>query len=147
MTQLSEHFSLLELTVSANAVRLGLDNTPPPDILARLKTSAQQLERVRDLLGGRPIVVSSGYRSAAVNRAAGGEKTSAHLSGWAIDFTCPTFGSPLAICERIQRSALSFDQLIEEGTWVHISFDPRRRGQVLSKVAGGYAPGLVRSGR
>ncbi len=147
MTQLSEHFSLAELTVSANAVRLGLDNTPPADILARLKTTAKQLEKVRDLLGGQPIIVSSGYRSPAVNRAAGGEKASAHLSGWAIDFTCPAFGAPLKICERIERSPLSFDQLIEEGTWVHISFDPRRRMQVLSKVPGGYASGLVRSGR
>lgn len=147
MTQLSEHFSLAEFTVSANARRLNLDNTPPRDILARLKTSAGQLERVRELLLGRPLVISSAYRSPAVNRAAGGEKTSAHLAGWAIDFTCPAFGTPLEICARIQRSAITFDQLIEEGTWVHISFDPRRRGQVLSKVAGGYAPGLVRSGQ
>lgn len=147
MTQLSAHFALAELTVSENARRLGLDNTPPPEILARLKTTAGQLERLRDLLGGKPIIVSSGYRSPAVNRAAGGEKSSAHLQGWAIDFTCPAFGSPLRICERIERSALSFDQLIEEGTWVHISFDPRRRGQVLSKTPTGYEPGLVRSVR
>lgn len=144
MTQLSEHFSLAEFTVSAKAVTLGLDNTPPRDILARLKTSAGQLERVRDLLGGRAIMISSAYRSPAVNSAVGGEKASAHLAGWAVDFTCAAFGSPLEICERLQRSALTFDQLIEEGTWVHISFDPRRRGQVLSRVPGGYATGLVR---
>jgi hypothetical protein len=145
--QLSEHFSLAELTVSDKARRLGLDNTPPSDILARLKTSAAQLERVRELLGGKPIQVTSGYRAPAVNSAVGGEKASAHLLGWAFDFICPAFGLPLEICARIQRSALTFDQLIEEGTWVHISFDPRRRGQVLSKDARsptGYSPGLVR---
>ncbi len=150
MTQLSANFSLAEFTVSAKAQRLHLDNTPSADILARLKTSAAQLERVRELLGGRPIQVTSGYRSPAVNSAVGGEKASAHLQGWAVDFICPGFGSPLQICERIQRSALTFDQLIEEGTWVHISFDPRRRGQVLSKdpkSPTGYSLGLVRSVR
>lgn len=144
MTQLSEHFSLAELTVSENARRLGLSNSPPADILARLKTTAKQMERVRDLLGDRAIQVSSGYRSAAVNRAAGGVKTSAHLSGWAVDFICPDFGPPLAVAERIARSALTFDQLIHEhGRWVHISFDPVRRGEQLTIDAHGARAGLL----
>ena len=144
MTQLSEHFSLAEMTVSANAVALGLSNIPPADILARLKTTARQMERVRDLLGGRAIHVSSAYRSPAVNRVAGGAKASAHMSGWAVDFTCPDFGSPLDVADRIARSALTFDQLIHEhGRWVHISFDPLRRGQQLTIDAHGTRPGLL----
>ena len=144
--QLSEHFSLAEFCVSENARRLNLDNTPPPDLIPRLKVVASQMERVRIRLNNQPIIVSSAYRSPAVNQAAGGEKTSAHLAGWAADFTCPGFGTPLQICERLATSSITFDQLIEEGTWIHISFDPRRRGQILTKQpGGGYAVGLTRS--
>ncbi len=141
--QLSEHFSLAELTVSANAVRLGLDNTPPPDILEHLRTVAGQMERVRLRLDGNPIKVSSGYRSPEVNRAAGGVKASAHQAGWAVDFTCPDFGDPIAVAERLEHSGITFDQLIHEhGAWVHISFDPRRRGDVLTIDRLGTRPGL-----
>ncbi|PHY20942.1 D-Ala-D-Ala carboxypeptidase family metallohydrolase [Caulobacter sp. BP25] len=140
---MSEHFTLAEMTVSANAARLGLDNTPPPEIIARLKTVAQQLERIRELLGGKPIRITSCYRSPDVNRAAGGAKASAHLEGWAVDFVCPDYGTPLQIAERLERSAITFDQLIHEhGVWVHISFDPRRRGQLLTIDRGGTREGL-----
>lgn len=141
--QMSAHFTLAEMTVSANAQRLGLDNTPPPDIIARLKVVAAQMERVREALGGKPLRITSCYRSPAVNRAAGGAKASAHLEGWAVDFVCPDYGSPLAIAQRLARSAISFDQLIHEhGVWVHISFDPRRRGQLLTIDKGGTREGL-----
>jgi len=140
---LSPHFSLAELTVSANAVRLGLDNSPPPDVLEHLRVTAQQLERVRAVLGDRPLIISSGYRGAAVNRAAGGAKSSAHLSGYAVDFSCPEFGSPLQIARRLNVVGLNFDQLIHEfGRWVHISFDPQRRGQMLTIDEQGSRPGL-----
>ena len=141
--QLSTHFSLAELTVSANAVRLGLDNTPPPEILERLSVVAARLEIVRTLLGGQSIAVSSGYRSAKVNRAARGAKASAHLDGWAVDFTCPGFGPPLAVARKIAESSLMFDQLIHEhGRWVHLSFDPARRRQLLTIDALGTRPEL-----
>jgi hypothetical protein len=142
--QLSEHFSLAEMTVSANAARLGLSNAPPPEIMPRLKAVAGQLERVRELLGGKPIRITSAYRSAAVNTAAGGAKASAHLAGWAVDFVCPDYGSPLAVAERIERSSLTFDQLIHEhGVWVHLSFDPRRREEVLTIDKAGTREGLL----
>lgn len=144
--QMSEHFTLDEMTVSANAARLGLSNIPPTPILARMKTVAAQMERVRETLGGLPIRITSGYRSAAVNTAAGGAKASAHLEGWAIDFQCPDFGTPLQVAQRIERSALTFDQLIHEcpgANWVHISFDPRRRGQLLTIDKAGTREGLL----
>lgn len=141
MTALSEHFSLEEFTVSQTASRQHLDNTPPPGVVDNLRVLSVALERVRTLLA-RPLIINSGYRSPAVNAAVGGAATSAHLKGWAADFICPSFGSPLDICRRLQRSDIHFDQVIEEGTWVHFSVDPRMRGQILTKTANGYATGL-----
>lgn len=139
---LSEHFSLAELTHSQTAARKGLDNTPTREALLNLKDTAERMEEVRALLGVS-ILVNSGYRSPAVNAAVGGSKTSAHMSGHAVDFIAPRFGTPLQICRKIEASGIKFDQAIEEGTWVHLSFDPRMRRQVLTKVpGGGYASGL-----
>lgn len=142
---LSEHFSLDELIATSHR---GIDNRPPKVVIANLAETARRMETVREILGARPILVTSGYRCPALNTEVGGSKTSAHLLGWAVDFICPRFGSPLDICRVLAaaRAAgdLDFDQLIEEGTWVHISFEPRpMRGQVLTKRAGGgYALGL-----
>lgn len=69
--QLTPHFTLAELTASTTAQRLGLDNTPSAAIVQRLGDLAKILERVRQYLG-KPIIVTSGYRSLAVNKAVGG---------------------------------------------------------------------------
>lgn len=142
-TRLSPHFTLEELTATQHR---RLDNTPSPATLENLRRTAERMEEVRSLLGDRVIKVSSGYRSPAVNKAVGGAKTSAHLSGLAVDFVCPTFGSPAEVCAAIARSDLIFDQLIEEGRWIHLSADPRGRRQVLTKRknGGGYRAGLGR---
>ena len=138
MTKLSPHFSLAELTVTST----GLSNQPNAQQLARLTKVAEQMEAVRKLLGS-PISVNSGFRSAAVNRAVGGSQTSAHALGYAVDFVCPGYGDPMAICKAIAASGIKFDQLImEKNRWVHISFDPRMRQQVLSWWGGAYRPGL-----
>lgn len=142
--QMSAHFTLPEMTVSARARREGIDNSPGPDVIARLKVVAAQLEKVRELLGGKPITITSCYRSPALNAATpGSAKNSAHTLGWAVDFQCPAFGTPLQIAERLARSSISFDQLIHEhGVWVHISFDPRRRGELLTIDKAGTRTGL-----
>lgn len=129
--QLSPHFSLEELTASSTARRLGIDNTPPAEALANLAVTANGLEGVRSLLG-QPMRIDSGFRCPALNRAVGGAKTSAHMSGYAADFVCPEFGDPLAIVKAIAASELPFDQVIQEGTWVHISFDPQLRRRILT---------------
>lgn len=141
--RLTPHFDLAEFTVSQTAARKGLDNNPPPDILDNIATvTAPGMERVRAALR-KPILISSGYRSPKVNRAVGGSKTSAHMAGFAVDFICPGFGTPLDVCRAILVAGLKFDQLIEEGTWVHISFDPRARQMVLTKAGSGFVRGLA----
>jgi hypothetical protein len=117
---LTDHFTLAEMVASQTAARHGIDNTPPPAIIANLQRTAQMLERVRVVLGSKPILISSGYRSPTLNAAVGGVSTSAHTQGLAADFICPGFGSPIEICRKLMVSGLDFDQLIQEGTWVHI---------------------------
>jgi hypothetical protein len=138
-TWLTAHFALEELACTQHRE---LDNTPPPEIAATLRETAIRMEEVRRLLGDRAITVSSGYRSRTLNRAVGGARTSAHLTGHAVDFNCFRFGPPLEVCRVIAEAPIAFDQLIEEGTWIHLSFDPRLRRQVLTKRPGGYGLGL-----
>lgn len=141
VTWLSPHFSLEELTVTQQR---RLNNTAPSDVVAILRKTAERMEDVRRVLGDQVIMVTSGYRSPAVNRAVGGARRSAHLSGHAVDFCCHKFGAPKQICDALRPSPLLFDQLIEEGAWTHISFAPANRRQVLTKTATGYALGLRR---
>lgn len=141
-TRLSPNFTLEELTISQTAARLGLDNAPPPEVLEHLTNTALRMEAVRDLLK-RPILVSSGYRSPSVNAAVGGVANSAHCQGWAVDFIAPGFGDPIHICKAVAASPMEWDQIIEEGTWVHISFAPAMRRQVLTKAGAGYSQGLA----
>lgn len=139
-TQLTAHFALEELACTQHRE---FDNTPPPEVVGNLRLTAARLEQVRRALGERVISVSSGYRSRALNRAVGGARTSAHLTGHAVDFNCYGFGDPLAVCRVLAASDIAFYQLIEEGSWVHISFDPRLRRQVLTRRdGGGYGLGL-----
>jgi hypothetical protein len=139
VTQLTAHFALEELACTQHRE---FDNTPPPEVVATLRETAARMEEVRRQLGGGVITVSSGYRCRSLNRAVGGAATSAHLTGHAVDFNCYGFGDALAVCRALAESDLDFDQIIEEGTWCHVSFDPRMRRQVLTRRAGGYGLGL-----
>jgi len=130
-TMLTPHFTLEEFTASQTASRLGISNIPTGQAMDNVKRTAETMERVRELLGGKPILISSGYRSPEVNRAVGGAANSAHLSGLAVDFTCPGFGDPLDICHALEARLqdLRVDQLIYEfSSWVHLGLaagDPR----------------------
>ena len=137
--QLTPHFSLAELTVTKTKI----DNTPPKDVIEVLRTTAFYMEKVRELLGNVAITINSGYRSPDVNRAVGGTSNSSHTYGYAVDFTA--YGhTPLTISNILAKSNLKFDQLIYEKTWVHISFDPRMRGNILTlKGKGKYTKGIV----
>ena len=138
--QLSPHFTLEELTASQEAARRGIDNTAPPDVVARLKHTALGLEAVRVRLGC-PLIVSSGYRCLELNRAVGSADTSDHIKGDAADFIAPGFAAPNHIVAVLKDAGIEFDQLIcEFGRWVHMSFGPRMRGQVLTIDVQGTRP-------
>lgn len=141
--RLSTYFSLDELIASDYAARKGIDNTPDKAALENLTYTAQQLDRVRSLLGV-PVLVSSGFRSPTVNTAVGGQPRSQHVTGQAVDFTAPSFGTPEQIARAIQASHIPFDQLIFEfGRWVHISFvKSNPRGEVLTIDRNGTQRGL-----
>lgn len=128
---LTDHFTLAELTRSSVAERKGIDNSVPDRLLPHLFILAVGLEQVRALLGF-PLHIDSGYRCPALNAAVGGAKQSAHMDGFAADFICPAFGDPLSIVKVIEASAIKFDKCIQEGSWVHISFDPAMRRELLT---------------
>ena len=131
IVKLSDHFTLAEATLSQTATRIGIDNTPDEGTIHNMRLASAGMEQVRYFLG-HSINVNSWFRCLRLNRAIGSKDSSAHVQGWAIDFTCPAFGTPLEICKEIIASGIEFDQLIYEGTWVHISFHPAMRGQVLT---------------
>ena len=117
---ISEHFTLEEMTFSETAARLGLDNSPGPTAAANLRLMAGLIETIRAPLGDKAIVVHSGYRSQEVNRAVGGAATSMHCRGLACDFVCPEFGTPAAVAGAILKADLEYDQLILEYGWVRV---------------------------
>jgi zinc D-Ala-D-Ala carboxypeptidase len=139
MTQLTPHFTLEEFTDSQTAARMGLNNVPSSTSIERgnLQRTAETMEKVRALLGDKPVLISSGYRSPQVNAAVGGSKSSAHISGLAADFSCPGFGTPKHICKHLHAhmKALRIDQLIHEyDTWVHLGLsagEPRNQALTI----------------
>ena len=126
------NFALDEFTASQEAPRHNINNVPSEKVVENLRMLAKLLEQVRELLGSNSIRISSGYRCLALNQHIGSSHTSAHIFGYAADFTCPSFGTPLAVAKKIAESNLKFDQLIYEGTWIHISCDPKNRRQLLT---------------
>ena len=146
--QLTEHFSLAELTVSSWAARNGVPNTPSANERANLVKLAALLEAIRKLVGV-PITVTSGFRSAKVNAAIGGSRTSAHMSGLAADINASGM-TPHDLAKKIVASGLSFDQVIKEYAdkphqgWVHVGLsNTGNRRQVLTKDAThDYTPGI-----
>lgn len=150
-TRLSRHFTLAQFVNSRTAKVKGISNKPQKRVVKNLKLLAINLEKVRGLLGF-PIVISSCYRSKALNTAVGGSKTSHHMRGLAVDFRCDRFGTPYRVCKTIAESDIEFDQLIHEygrlrkDQWVHLGFGPKKRCQILTICASEnlYREGLHR---
>jgi hypothetical protein len=138
--KLSENLSLAECTKSLTAKRLGINNEPDEWTTENLRqTAVNVFQPVRECLGV-PIHVSSGYRSAELNKAIGGSVRSQHVEGRALDLDADVFGgcTNSEIFECI-RENVEFDQLIWEfgdqdnPDWVHVSFvyDGLNRGRCL----------------
>jgi uncharacterized protein YcbK (DUF882 family) len=120
------HFTLAELTHTDHR---SLDNTPNATELANLKRLAEFLETVKTTLGGKPVMISSAYRSKAVNDAVGSRDTSSHRLGLAADFRVPGM-APDAVVRALLK--LPFDQIIREfDAWTHISISDKPRRQAL----------------
>lgn len=155
MTYLTENFTLEELCASSTARRLRIDNTPNAVQFDNLLSLCENvLQPLRDEMG-HPIVVTSGFRCAALNAAVGGAKHSQHICGQAADLVPPTDADCrsepqdrmakrwAALRDMLHYTAveLPFDQLIVElrhrnGTladlWMHVSFKGgRNRRQML----------------
>ena len=139
---LSEHFTLEELTASEVGARKGIDNTPGPQVQQNLVRLAKFLEEVRKVIG-KPMVIDSGYRSSSLNTLVGSKESSQHRVGAACDFRVGGM-TPRQICEIIKASNIQFDQLIQELSWVHISItthpNETPRGQMLIIDENGTRP-------
>lgn len=123
---MTPHFTLAELTHTDHR---SLDNTPNATELANLKRLAEFLETVKTTLGGKPVMISSAYRSKAVNDAVGSKDTSSHRLGLAADFKVPGM-TPDAVVRALLK--LPFDQIIREfDAWTHISISDKPRRQAL----------------
>ena len=141
--KLSKNLSLAEVTKSITAKRLGIDNTPDEWVTENLKKVAEHVFQPMREHFGRPIYVSSGYRSSDLNSAIGGSRRSQHVEGRALDLDADVFKR----CTNSQifnwiRENLEFDQLIWEfgdsnnPDWVHVSYvhDGVNRGRCLKAL-------------
>lgn len=140
---ITKNITLNELLASQTATRHKIDNMPNAMVLQHLIESAVNLwQPARDILG-HPIFITSGYRCLTLNRRIGGVKSSAHLFGYAIDFSCPAFGNTRSVVKHLadefKKRGIKFDQCILEypqspNSWVHLGYkrsDGSQRGQVF----------------
>ena len=137
--QLSKNLSLKEVIKSATAIKKGISNEPTKDHLENLKAVAENIfQPLRDYFGV-PIAVTSGYRSASLNRIIGGSSTSQHCKGEAIDLDADVYGNLTnAAIFGYLKDYTDFDQLIwefgdeENPAWVHCSYTRgKNRGELL----------------
>jgi uncharacterized protein YcbK (DUF882 family) len=135
--KLSEHFSLEELTHTDHRE---LDNTPNDAEMANLVRLAEFLEDVKTVLGGKPVMVNSAFRSKLVNDAVGSKDTSQHRVGCAADIRIPGM-TPDEVVRAIIASGIGYDQVIREfDRWTHISIPnkdgdkPRKQALIIDKA-------------
>jgi uncharacterized protein YcbK (DUF882 family) len=134
---MTPHFTLEELTHTDHRT---LDNTPNETEQANIQRLAEFLEELKTLLGGKPIMVNSAFRSKAVNDAVGSKDTSQHRIGCAADIRVPGM-TPDQVVRAIIASDLGFDQVIREfDRWTHVSIPntpeakPRKQKLIIDKA-------------
>ena len=133
---ITEHFTLEELTHTDHRT---LDNTPNETELANIQRLAEFLEAIKTVLGGKPVMVNSAFRSKAVNDAVGSKDTSQHRVGCAADIRVPSM-TPDEVVRAIIGSGLGYDQVIREfDRWTHVSIPnqaesaPRKQALIIDK--------------
>ena len=133
---ITEHFTLEELTHTDHRQ---LDNTPNDAELANLTRLAEFLEQVKTLLGNKPIMVNSAFRSKLVNDAVGSKDSSQHRVGCAADIRVPGM-TPDEVVKAVLASDLGYDQIIREfNAWTHLSIPnsihntPRKQALIIDK--------------
>ena len=133
---LTPHFTLEELTHTDHRE---FSNEPNESETANLVRLAIFLEQVKELLGGKPIMVNSAFRSKAVNDAVGSKDSSQHRVGCAADLRVPGM-TPDEVVKAVIASDLPFDQVIREfDRWTHVSIpntadaEPRKMALIIDK--------------
>ena len=142
--RLSYNFSLWEMTKSQTAERLGLDNEPNEEQIENLRLLCKHgLEPIREQYSV-PIKPSSGFRSAALNKALGSSPNSQHTKGQAVDFEVPWVDN-MALALWIRDNVI-YDQLILEfykedvpnSGWIHLSYiEPPSKNRRQAKIFDG----------
>ena len=134
---LSPHFTLEELTHTDHRQ---FDNTPHAEELLNLRRLADFLELVKEQLQFKPIIITSAYRSKAVNDSCGSRDTSQHRRGCAADFRVPGM-TPNQVVRVLIGSGLEYDQIIREfDAWTHISIPntpdlaPRKSALIIDRT-------------
>lgn len=134
---LSEHFTLEELTHTDHRE---FDNTPNTTEMANLTRLAAFLEQVKEVLGGKPVMINSAFRSKQVNDAVGSKDTSQHRIGCAADIRVPGM-TPDEVVKAVIASGIGYDQVIREfDRWTHISvpntkeMTPRRQALIIDRA-------------
>ena len=132
------YFTITEMVHSGTAQKLGIDNNPPASVRAHLTETITLLESIRMEWGkfceqyelGTPaLIVSSGYRSPALNKAVGGVKNSSHILGYAADLV-PANGKQNEferfMTNEFSKMGYAYDQIIversEDTRWVHVGY-------------------------
>ena len=143
--KLSQNFTLAELSVTET----GLNNVPTLEALSNLATLTNTILQPLRYMLGKPINITSGYRSVEVNKRVGGEALSAHLTGRAADIWVAGM-TPYQLAKFIQDSGLlPYDKVIQEPSWVHVQIakegNAPRGQEILAKRVNGkmvYTAGL-----
>ena len=137
MTKITEHFTLEELTHTDHRQ---FDNTPNESESKNLERLALLLEQVKEILGGKPIMINSAFRCKQVNDAVGSKDTSQHRIGCAADIRVPGM-TPDEVVRAVIASGIGYDQIIREfDRWTHISVPntvdtaPRRQALIIDKA-------------
>jgi uncharacterized protein YcbK (DUF882 family) len=137
---LSEHFTLEELTNSETAARNNWDNTPNATELSNLVRLAAFLEEVKTVLGGKPVMINSAFRSKLVNDGVGSKDSSQHRVGCAADIRVPSM-TPDEVVKAVMAAGIGYDQIIREfDRWTHISIPnnpedkPRQQALIIDKM-------------